>query len=138
LTLAIPASSASERSISRPLVVGGIVFFTTFIPDDDLCMGNGETWLFAVDWKSGEFLTDPVFDLNKDKTFSTEDTTVKQTNGTTSKLSGVYIGKGKPSDELALHNDILYVGTTEQAPLPIKVNIPAMQARLESWQQLSD
>ena len=38
-----PASSGSERVISQPLVVGGIVFFTTFITDENVCAGSGET-----------------------------------------------------------------------------------------------
>ena len=47
LKLAVPSSSASERSISQPLIVGGVVFFTTFIPDGDVCAGNGDTYLFC-------------------------------------------------------------------------------------------
>ncbi len=138
LQLAIPSGGGSERVISQPLVVAGIVFFTTFVPDGDVCAGNGETWLFAVDWKSGEFLTEAVFDLNKDKTFSSADTTVKQSDGTISKVSGFYIGTGKPSGEIAIHNDLLFVGTTGQPPIPIKVNLPDMQTKLRSWQQVSN
>jgi hypothetical protein len=138
LQLAIPSGGGSERVISQPLVVAGIVFFTTFVPDGDVCAGNGETWLFAVDWKSGEFLTEAVFDLNKDNTFSSADTKVKQTDGTISKVSGFYIGTGKPSGEIAIHNDLLFVGTTGQPPSPIKVNLPDMQTKLRSWQQVSN
>ncbi|MBW2412523.1 MAG: hypothetical protein JRF72_22210, partial [Deltaproteobacteria bacterium] len=48
-----PPAAGSERVITQPLVVGGIVFFTTFIPDENICAGAGETWVFALDYNSG-------------------------------------------------------------------------------------
>jgi hypothetical protein len=136
LKLAIPIGSASERTISQPLVVAGIVFFTTFVPDGDVCAGNGKTWLFALDWESGEFVTDAVFDINKDGKFDSSDKTVK--SGTEIEgVAGIYIGEGRPSGEIAIHNDLLFVGTTGQPPQPIKVNLPDMQTKLRSWQQVS-
>lgn len=137
LQLAIPAGSKSERVISQPLVVAGIVFFTTFVPNGDVCAGNGETWLFAVDWKTGEYVTNAVFDINKDGSFDSADQTVR--SGTeTKKIAGIFVGDGKPSGEIAIHNDLLFVGTTGQPPRPIKVNLPDMQAKLRSWLQVSD
>jgi type IV pilus assembly protein PilY1 len=136
LNLAIPAGGGSERVISQPLVVAGIVFFTTFVPDGDVCAGNGETWLFAVDWESGEFVTEAVFDINNDNTFNSADTKVKQPDGTVAKVTGIFIGTGRPSGKIAIHNDLLFVGTTGQPAKPIKVNLPDMQAKLRSWQQV--
>ncbi len=136
LKLAIPSIGGSERTISQPLVVAGIVFFTTFVPDGDVCAGNGKTWLFALDWESGEFVTDAVFDINKDGKFDSSDKTVK--SGTEIEgVAGIYIGEGRPSGEIAIHNDLLFVGTTGQPPQPIKVNLPDMQTKLRSWQQVS-
>ncbi len=136
LKLAIPSSSASERTISQPLIVGGIVFFTTFVPDGDVCEGNGDTWLFAVDWQSGEFVSNEVFDINEGGAFDAGDKTVQDTSGNEKGVAGIYIGTGKPSGELAIHNDILFVGTTGQAPKAIKVNLPEQRVRLKSWQQV--
>lgn len=137
LKLLRPSSSGSERVISQPLIVGGIVFFTTFIPDDNPCEGNGETWLFAVDWRTGEFLEDPVFDTNNNGRFDPADKIVEEDGtGTVTGVSAIFIGTGKPSAEIALHNDVLFVGTTNQPPSPIKVNIPAQKVRLRSWEQL--
>lgn len=135
LKLALPTGVASERTISQPLVVGGIVFFTTFVPDGDICEGNGDTWLFAVDWQSGEFVENEVFDTNNNGDFDEGDKQVKETDGTKNKVAGVYVGTGKPSGELIIYNDILYVGTTNQPPKPIKVNIPDQRTSLKSWQQ---
>lgn len=135
LELAIPVGTGSERVISQPLIVGGIVFFSTFVPDGDVCEGNGETWLFAVDWQTGEFVSNAVFDINGNGDFDSSDKTVQDTNGNSQKIAGVYIGTGKPSGELIIYNDILYVGTTNQPPKPLKVNLPAQRTRLKSWQQ---
>lgn len=137
LQLEIPYGGGSERVISQPLVVAGIVFFTTFVPDGDVCAGSGDTWLFAVDWKTGDFVTDAVFDLNSDGTFNKADQTVQNGNNTT-QIAGIYVGKGRPAGEIAIHNDLLFVGTPQQPPQPIKVNLPNMQAKLRSWRQPSN
>ena len=138
LKLAIPSGgTASERSISQPLVVGGVVFFTTFIPDGDVCEGNGDTYLFAVDWESGEFVSNEVFDINGDDKYTEADQTVQDPNDPDNpqKVVGLYIGTGKPVPELVIHNDILFVGTTDDEPTVVKVNLQALQSRLRSWKR---
>ncbi|WP_020587598.1 PilC/PilY family type IV pilus protein [Desulfobacter curvatus] len=137
LKLTVPSGSASERSISQPLIVGGVVFFTTFIPDGDVCAGNGDTYLFAVDWESGEFVSNAVFDLNGDNEYTEADQTVQDPNDPDSpkKVVGLYIGTGKPVPELVIHNDILFVGTTDDDPTVVKVNLGALQSRLRSWKR---
>ncbi len=135
LKLAVPVGIGSERVISEPLIVAGMVFFTTFVPDGDLCEGNGDTWLFAIDWETGEFVENTVFDTNGNGEFEDSDKEVKETDGSKKKIAGVYVGTGKPSGELIIYNDILYVGTTNEAPKPIKVNLPGLRTRLKSWEQ---
>lgn len=137
LKLLAPGTSASERVLSRPLVVGGIVFFTTFIPDGDVCEGNGDAYLFALDWKTGSARSgsDVVFDINGDGVFDDSDATVKDPSGQEYDVIGLYIGEGKPSDPV-LHNDVIFVGTTGEPPKPIKVNIPGLKARLKAWKQI--
>ncbi len=137
LKLATPSGTASERSISQPLVVGGVVFFTTFIPDGDVCEGNGDTYLFAVDWESGEFVSNEVFDINGDDKYTEADKTVKDPGDPDNpqKVVGLYIGTGKPVPELVIHNDILFVGTTDGEPAVIKVNLEDLQSRLRSWKR---
>ncbi|WP_022668517.1 PilC/PilY family type IV pilus protein [Desulfospira joergensenii] len=136
LNLAIPADSGSERVISQPLVVGGVVFFTTFVPDGDVCEGNGDTWLFALDWENGNAVSPEVFDINGNDEFDSGDTQVRTESGDTASVAGIYIGTGKPSGELVIYNDILYVGTTDQPPTPVNVNLPDQRTRLRSWQQI--
>jgi len=51
----------SERVIEKPFVIGGVVFFVTFIPDQDICAGNGDTWVYAVNYNTGTAPTTPGF-----------------------------------------------------------------------------
>ncbi|MCU0560540.1 MAG: PilC/PilY family type IV pilus protein [Desulfobacterales bacterium] len=141
-------SGGSERVFTKPLVVGGIVFFTTFVPDADQCTGSGDTWLFALDYKTGLPPTKPVFDLNADGKFTDAD---KLTiDGSKVAPVGVYVGRGVGSQPV-LHQDTMFV-TTSNSNLTdfdgnlgnnglgnptglnaFKVNIPQNRIRVESW-----
>jgi hypothetical protein len=134
----------SERVFTKPLVVGGIVFFTTFIPDADQCTGSGETWVFAVDYKTGLPPTKPVFDLNGDGKFTDADKMLIDGNKVVP--VGVYVGRGVGSHPV-LHKDTLFVTTSSpqfQLGAPsgganptglnaMLVNIPENRIRVESW-----
>lgn len=55
INLDAPASGyLQERVITDPLAVfSGVVFFTTFSPSGDICAVGGNTYVWAVDYKSG-------------------------------------------------------------------------------------
>ena len=46
-------TNPSERVINRPTVLGGIVLFTTFIPDTDVCSYGGSSNLYALNYITG-------------------------------------------------------------------------------------
>jgi type IV pilus assembly protein PilY1 len=46
-------SASGERSLSKPTVLGGIVFFPSFIPSSDLCTPSGEGNLYALYYITG-------------------------------------------------------------------------------------
>jgi Tfp pilus tip-associated adhesin PilY1 len=122
----------SERVISQPLVVGGIVFFTTFIPDENVCAGNGEAWLYALDYKTGCPSDKAVFDINGDGSFGDPDRIPDGPDDPPYQVVGIYIGEGQPSRPV-LEDDILFVTTTGGGLVPTKVNLPANKAKLRSW-----
>ena len=68
-----PVPIGSERILTKPLVIGGVVYFTTFVPDENVCAGNGETWLLAVDYQTGQVPDYAVFDINGDGMFNDQD-----------------------------------------------------------------
>lgn len=43
----------SERSLEKPLTIAGVVFFTTFIPNEDVCGYGGDARLYYVNYKRG-------------------------------------------------------------------------------------
>jgi type IV pilus assembly protein PilY1 len=42
-----------ERSLAKPSILGGIVLFTTFAPDEDICGYGGDAKLYAVYFETG-------------------------------------------------------------------------------------
>ena len=52
--------TSGERALSRPTVFGGIVFFPTFVPSSDTCSSSGESYLYALYYKTGSAYTESV------------------------------------------------------------------------------
>ena len=138
-----PAASGTERVVSQPLVVGGLVIFTTFIPDEDICAGSGETWVFAVDYKTGLAPATPIFNLNGDEKFNEDDK--MEVEGEKVVPVGIYVGRGKGSRPV-LHKNILFITTTGDGLVVLgddsnsgqdffaqKINIKNQTVRLEAW-----
>lgn len=48
-----PTGTVAERVISRPLAVGGIVDYLSYIPATGICTHGGDSYLTAVDYKTG-------------------------------------------------------------------------------------
>jgi len=139
-----PNSLGSERVITHPLVIGGIVFFTTFIPDENICAGSGETWLFAVDYETGLAPSDAIFDLDNNGIFNDDDKV--EVDGTVLVPIGIKVGRGKGSHPV-LHKDTMFVtvtgdgndgggsGSDDEKFFAKKVNLPAKKIRVNSWIQ---
>ncbi len=142
-----PSSVGSERVISQPLVVGGVVFFTTFIPDENICAGSGETWVFAVDYKTGLAVNVPVFDINNDGKWDDNDKV--DTNGDGIKdltPVGILVGRGQGSHPV-LHKDTLFItvtgdgndgggsGSDDENFFARRINLPERKVRATSWMQ---
>jgi Tfp pilus tip-associated adhesin PilY1 len=130
-----PGVTGSERVLVKPLVIGGIVFFTTFVPDVNVCEGSGDTWLFAVNYNSGTAPTEPVFDINGDGVFDDND----KVDGEVP--VGIHIGRGKGS-HVVIHKDTLFITTTGSGDddnsgglRSRDVNIGGRKVRMEAWRE---
>ncbi len=142
-----PASVGTERVITQPLVVGGVVFFTTFIPDENICAGNGETWVFAVDYKTGLAVNHAVFDINNDGKWDDNDKVDTNDDGTKDIIPvGIKVGRGQGSHPV-LHKDTLFItvtgdgddgggsGNDDETFFARKVKLPNRKVRVRSWMQ---
>ncbi|HDH04297.1 MAG TPA: hypothetical protein ENH01_01090, partial [Nitrospirae bacterium] len=55
-----------ERVSTKPLVLGGLVIWATYIPEDSLCSTEGESNLYAVYYKTGTAYSDYIFSKQRD------------------------------------------------------------------------
>ena len=86
--LSLAVSPTSERVISRPLAVGGLVDFLTYRPDSDACSYGGDSYLYAVDYTTG---VAPATVAIRDP-----GVTGWTTTGTVTVAKGVLLGPGAP------------------------------------------
>jgi type IV pilus assembly protein PilY1 len=143
LKLKTASNAPSERILGKPLAVGGIVFFTSFVPGTDACASVGETWVFALDFKTGLAPEKPVFDINGDGKFNDLDKVQVGNNPNNKKVPiGLYIGPGQGSSPVLLR-DTLFITTTAAQNQSggqlsgglhaLLVNLPQLKVRMESW-----
>jgi Tfp pilus tip-associated adhesin PilY1 len=126
----------SERVIQQPLVAGGIVFFTTYIPDPDICKGNGKTWLFAVNYNTGGTPENIVFDMNGDGLFDENDKIQDPDDeNKTFVVIAVPIEGGPGSKPVLGPDSTLFITTPVGGLQPVKVNIPDLKIELNSWKE---
>ncbi len=46
-------STTGERNLGQAAVLGDVVTFSTFVPDNDLCASEGESYMYALHYKTG-------------------------------------------------------------------------------------
>jgi type IV pilus assembly protein PilY1 len=50
----------AERSVVNPTLIAGTIFFPTFTPTNDFCAADGQSYLYALFYKTGTASTAPV------------------------------------------------------------------------------
>ena len=138
--------AGSERVLVKPLVLGGVVYFVTFIPDKNVCAGNGESWLFAVDFETGLIPDYPVWDINDVVLYDAKDMNKIGTDGDGNDImtppNGIFMGRGQAS-HLVFHDGHLFFTTTGSGDEGnagggaggIAPNLSNLKVRLRSWKQ---
>ena len=95
-------NSQGERVINKPSVLGGVVFDTTFVPNQDPCGFEGDSYILGAYYETGTAYVDEVFVGG-----STEEIVGGETKRAISRSA--YIGTGRSS------NVSIHVGKQEGA-----------------------
>ncbi|WP_447978063.1 pilus assembly protein [Candidatus Nitrospira bockiana] len=86
-----PAVPPRERVLAKPTVVGGIVFFPSFVPDDDLCLSLGKGYLYALFYLTGTAYNQDVIGTSSAGLKDQVKSNISLGDGQTGQL-GVHIG----------------------------------------------
>ncbi len=127
---------SGERVIIDAAVRGGLIFFATMIPDNNVCsLGGGSGYLMAVTTDNGGNPLNGAFDVNADGTVDSSDllsgTVAVHAAGI--KFGGVGIPAG-----LSFLGNKLYItdtGSTSVTVLDVAPQVPNATGRL-SWQEM--
>ncbi len=57
-----PLTIPGERILTKPSILGGIVFTPSFVPNDNICGYGGDSYLYGVYYETGTAYYKPVFD----------------------------------------------------------------------------
>jgi len=118
-----------ERVLEESAVVDGVVFFTSFTPNEDICGYGGDARLYAVDYKTGTIAT------------SGGDTTLSAEGGGEIMERCRALGPGLPSKPV-YHRDLgtglsrVLVQTNDTSVHVEKVNLTGKLWRIGSWRDL--
>ncbi|MCP4022237.1 MAG: hypothetical protein GY729_10375 [Desulfobacteraceae bacterium] len=122
-----------ERNLGQAAVLGGLVSFTTYLPDNDVCASEGYSLLYGVYYKTGTAYTKGVL-----KDSSNNYTGIDTDNNVVKKIS---IGKGystKPSIHTGRQSGSRsYVQTSSGDIIGIEQENPGhTKSHKDSWQNL--
>ena len=82
--------TAGERVVSSPTLIGGIVYFSSFIPSTDICSGSGTGNLYALFYKTGSAYKESVIGTS-------------QAGSTTNVLRSTALGTAGLASQMAVH-----------------------------------
>jgi len=96
--------TGGERVINRPLIIGGVVFLTSYVPDDDICSFGGSSRLYGLDYRAGVPGETSILGMDEDGWL----------------FEYVEIGEGVPSAPAA------HIGLTDDAMIAIQLSTGAI------------
>lgn len=52
--------TSGERALATPVLLGGVVFFPTFVPVNDICKATGDGFVYALNYRTGSASPTPM------------------------------------------------------------------------------
>jgi type IV pilus assembly protein PilY1 len=129
--------TGGERCITKPTVLGGIITFTTFEPDDDICSYEGDSFLHALYYKTGTAYFENVIGYGDDTLTVGADTFVEISRYVSlghgiSASPSLHVGSGQGTKAFVQSSTGAITGLDEQ-------NLPeAYKSRPLHWVQQGD
>jgi type IV pilus assembly protein PilY1 len=104
-SLEISATAPSERCISKPGILGGVVLFPTFTPDPDICSGGGTTGFYGLYYETGTAYYKHIFETPSPDQITYDSKTLDIVEpkiqgdpvGTPPPTSGIHVGRQNPA-----------------------------------------
>ncbi|MFO0775492.1 MAG: PilC/PilY family type IV pilus protein [Nitrospiraceae bacterium] len=78
--------TVGERAIVPPTLIGGTVFFPTFVPTNDICASTGSSRLYAMYYKTGTSYKDPILGTTTSGGNTTSNTSISLGTGLASSV----------------------------------------------------
>lgn len=129
-----------ERVVDSALVAGGLVFFTSFVPETDACESGGKAFLYVVDYLCRDLSTQNPFEQAG---FNLQNTVQGVTQlGQYAKITKdtqiagyvAMIGSGMPSRPvLDSSGQYLLIQTSDAAVRRVRVDLSLRSMQLRGW-----
>ena len=123
----INLSEPGERVLNRPSVLGGVILFTAFKPESDLCGYGGTGSLYGLYYETGTAYYEPILGT---ETYGDEDLSVEKVDldkGVTSEI-GLHVGQKATSTGFIQQS----TGAVMQVDIDPALNI---KSGIIGWQQ---
>lgn len=129
-TLPSTSTYPGERVVGKPLIAGGLIFLTTFVPPHDPCGYTGEGYLYA-------FSADCVPIIDPNSVFSGSGTAVGAVVDGSGRASGgirYSLGSGIPSKPvLDSRGENLIIQMSDGTLKRVKVDLPVNPISVKGW-----
>lgn len=134
-------TTAGERVLDSALVAGGLVFFTTFVPESNSCSAGGDAYLYTYSMSFGKLSSDPLESSGMTEKGSTtglstgEYAAVTNDDGETIGYKAK-IGSGVPTRPVIDSSGKYIIIQTSDAQIQrIQVNLPQSPLTLRGWKE---
>jgi type IV pilus assembly protein PilY1 len=120
---------AGERSLYQPIVLGGIVTFTTYVPSMDVCEYEGSSYLYAVYYLTGTAFNQSVIGTDSSQTTS---------EGGELVLTKVSLGTGvgtAPSIHLGADSKVMVQSSTGAIISVTEETATEVRSGLKGWKE---
>ena len=138
-------TAEGERVVSKASIQGSQVIFSTLIPSADPCKSGGESWIMALNIKTGGRWASDIFDFNEDGVVDAKDSiTIQDAQGNDIKVPGSGIMEDPSSGIIkspsVVASDtgeryVCFAGSSNISPKCVLIQGGLVQGR-QSWREL--